>query len=63
MVRVMEMISNGKEYRIFDIHWGNSDSNLETNHKMDQFSDSIEPLVEICGKSVIFPIIPCGDNK
>ena len=52
MVRVMEMISNGKEYRIFDIHWGNSDSNLETNYKMDQFADfTTTTLGIICGRT------------
>ena len=46
------MISNGKEYRIFDIHWGNSDSNLETNYKMDQFADfTTTTLGIICGRT------------
>ena len=51
MVRVMEMISNCKEYRIFYIHWGNSDSNLETNYKMNQFADFTNiTLGTICGR-------------
>ena len=48
----MEMISNGKEYRIFDIHWDNTDSNLETNYKMNQFADFTNiTLGIICGRT------------
>lgn len=54
MVIVMEMISNGKEYRIFDNHRGNCDSNLENNCRMNQFADFTNTtLGVICGRAFL----------
>ena len=57
MVKIMEMISNGNECRIFDIHWGNCDSDLENNCRINQFADFTNTtLVVICGRTFLKPL-------